>query len=559
MGRPAENLPPRMYLHEDLKDKKAEDRWFKSMFASEVAAYAATQGLPRDEIIGLRGRQAAAASGRAARSISCLRSVGRGWAPGLAEALSFRLRDTTYGAPPLLSPLPHWKVENRVQTPLANEDLLPGQKQEIHVEDPTRSPRFLGEGGKWADNDDPDGAFVGGVVHTMEFPSELVAVLRNPIGTKGRIDSLAFTALGANAHMVVAFDEGRTIFVGETLHGQLARLIKIRIGRVAVLWNRARHVIVYERSAVPGMQFVDEQEINGSATSRGWPILRKAEEYVEPIERVRAFADEAQVKDNRAGFIRASEFMRVYVNGAWGRDIGHGYEIPLWNEADESGFYPKPALALQAHAGGAEVVRCLPDEPQHLYFIRTPSRARATTPMVGVLSRRGPAAFHPTPEGGDDAVPAATRIRKAEQDHRCPALARAPPGRAASAAVRHEGGAGRQGRSATCARRDRNARRDGHGHGMRSVADCRRGVPGIRAGRAKANQVGRRTSTRSSCIPILPARSPPRRRCAPRHKPSSSRPASGSRPAPHATPSRKNSKIESASFLARPARTLTPA
>ncbi len=372
LGRPAENLPPRMDLQEDLKDKKAEDRWFKSMFASEVAAYAATLGLPRDEIIGLRGRQAAAKASFAARLAQY--HVYDPWAVdgrlGLAEGLSFRLRDTTYGAPPLLSPLPHWKVENRVQTPLANEDLLPGQKQEIHVEDPTRSPRFLGEGGKWADKDDPDGAFVGGVVHTMEFPSELVAVLRNPIGTKGRIDSLAFTALGANAHMVVAFDEGRTIFVGETLHGQLARLIKIRIGRVAVLWNRARHVIVYERSAVPGMQFVDEQEINGSATSRGWPILRKAEEYVEPIERVRAFADEAQVKDNRAGFIRASEFItpRVYVNGAWGRDIGHGYEIPLWNEADESGFYPKPALALQAHAGGAEMVRCLLDEPQHLYF-----------------------------------------------------------------------------------------------------------------------------------------------------------------------------------------------
>lgn len=372
LGRPAENLPPRTDKQEDMEDSRGKERWFKSLFAAEVAAYATKLSLPPDGIAGVRGRQAAAKASFAARLAQY--HVYDPWAAdgrlGLVEGLSFRLRDTQYGAPPLLNPLPHWKVENGVQTPIDNDDLLPGQKQQIHVEDRTRSPRFLGADGKWASEAGPDGAFVGGVIHTMEFASELVAVLRNPVATKGRIDSLAFTALGANAHMVVAFDEGRTIFVGETSYGQLTRLIKIRIGRVAVLWNRARHVIVYERSTVPGMQFENEQEIDGSATSRGWPILRKTEEYVEPIERVRAFADEAQVKDSHAGFVRASEFItpRVYVNGAWGRDIVHGYEIPLWNEADESGFYPKPALALQAHAGGAETVRCLLDEPQHLYF-----------------------------------------------------------------------------------------------------------------------------------------------------------------------------------------------
>lgn len=372
LGRPAENLPPRTDVQEDMKDSRGKERWFKSLFASEVAAYATKLDLPSEEIAGVRGRQAAAKASFAARLAQY--HVYDPWAAdgrlGLAEGLSFRLRDTRYGALPLLNPLPQWKVENGVQTPIGNDDLLPGQKQEIHVEDPARSPRFLGGDGSWASEARLDGAFVGGVIHTMEFASELVAVLRNPVATQGRIDSLAFTALGANAHMAVAFDEGRTIFVGETSYGQLTRLIKIRIGRVAVLWNRARHVIVYERSTVPSMQFENEQEIEGGATSRGWPILRKTEEYVEPIERVRAFADEAQVKDSHAGFIRASEFItpRVYVNGAWGRDIVHGYEIPLWNETDESGFYPKPTLALQAHAGGAEVVRCLLDEPQHLYF-----------------------------------------------------------------------------------------------------------------------------------------------------------------------------------------------
>ncbi len=375
LGRPAENLPPPIDV-DDVLDSKATERWLRGVFAAQVAAYALK--LPKvvldavkDEVNAMRGRQVAAKASFAARLAEY--HVYDPWAAdgrlGLTEGVSFRLRDTRYGARPLINPLPHWKVENKAQVQeIPNDDLLDGQKTAIHVDDDMPGPQFLRQDRQWADID-PDGAFVGGVVHTMEFPSELVAVLRNPVATRGQIDSLAFTALGANAHMAVAFDEGRTIFVGETSYGQLSRLIKIRIGRVAVLWNRARHVIVYERTTVPSKQFVDEQEV-GKVKSRGWPILRKTEEYVEPLEPVRAFADEAQVKDNRAGFIRASEFItpRVYVNGAWGRDLGHGYEIPLWNEEDTSGFYPKPKLAVQAHAGGAEVVRCLLDEPQHIYF-----------------------------------------------------------------------------------------------------------------------------------------------------------------------------------------------
>ena len=371
LGRPAENLPPPIDVQDGAKDQKAKERWFRGIFASEVATYATRQDLDVKSVKDMRERQVAAKASFAARLAEY--HVYDPWAAdgrlGLAEGLSFRLRDTRYGARPLLNPLPHWKVENEVQEPIENNDLLLEQKKTIHVDDGAPGPQFLRKDRAWANDADPDGTIVGGVVHTMEFPSELVAVLRNPIATRGKIDSLAFTALGANASMAVAFDEGRTIFVGDTSYGQLSRLIKIRIGRVAVLWNRARHVIVYERTTVPSTQFEKEQEI-GSVKSRGWPILRKTEEYVEPLEPVRAFADETQVKDNRAGFIRASEFItpRIYVNGAWGRDLGHGYEIPLWNEEDSSGFYPKPKLAVQAHAGGAEVVRGLFDEPQHLYF-----------------------------------------------------------------------------------------------------------------------------------------------------------------------------------------------
>lgn len=371
LGRPSENLPPPYDIGNDPRDKKAVDRWFRNVFASEIAAYASKLSLDPNPVAELRERQAAAKATFAARLAEY--HIYDPWSAegrlDLTEGLSFRLRDTRYGARPLINPLPHWIVDKKAQVqPIPDDDLLDGQKAAIHVDESVAGPQFLGKDRSWAEGHD-DGAFVGGVVHTMEFPSELVAVLRKPVATRGKIDSLAFTALGANAHMAVSFDEGRTIFVGETSYGQISRLIKIRVGRVAVLWNRARHVIVYERTTVPSQQFVDEQQIEG-VESRGWPILRKTEEYVEPLEPIRTFADEAQTKDNRAGFIEASEFItpRVYVNGAWGRDLGHGYEIPLWNEEDTSGFYPKPKLAVRAYAGGAELSRCLLDEPQHVFF-----------------------------------------------------------------------------------------------------------------------------------------------------------------------------------------------
>jgi len=372
LGRPSENLPPPIDVTDQLDDDpKVKERWYRSIFASEIAAYA-TERVDKKSIVDMRDRQVAAKATFAARLAEYhvydpLSADGR---LALSEGLTFRLRDTRYGARPLINPLPHWKVDKNVQTALGNDDLLPAQKETIHVRDEQSGPRFLGTTGDWAPDAKPDGAFVGGVVHTMEFPSELVAVLRDPVATRGRIETLAFTALGANANMAVCFDEGRTIFVGETAYGQLSRLVKIRIGRVAVLWNRARHVVVYERTTVPSTQFKDEQDIGTGKASHGWPILRKTEEYVEPLEPVRAFADEEQVKDNRAGFISASEFItsRIYVNGTWGRDLEHGYEIPLWNEEDASGFYPKPKIAVQGHAGGQEVVRCLLDEPQHIYF-----------------------------------------------------------------------------------------------------------------------------------------------------------------------------------------------
>jgi hypothetical protein len=378
LGRPAQNLEPLPDQVDpqqvDLQEKKADrpfERWLRGAFSSEAGAYAGevqSDSMLRSLAM-LRVAQAAAKASFAARLAQF--HVYDPWSPqgglGLMEGVKFTIRGTKSGAPPLANPLVQWITADPPNPKHVGTDLTPQQKKDISA--------FLNATENWGKMLGDDGSIPAGVVHTIEFASELVAVLRTPTATRGRIESLAFSALGASGQMSASFDEGRTTFIAESSFGQLSRLIKVRIGRVGVLWNKAKHVIVYERSTVYSKQFKDEQTFGPAADDQkkstlGWPVLRKTEEYVEPIEIIRRFGNEEQKDDNRAAFLVASEFVtpRVYVNGAWGRDLGHGYEIPLWNANDHTGSYPKPGLALQARASGSDISRCWLDEPDQLFF-----------------------------------------------------------------------------------------------------------------------------------------------------------------------------------------------
>lgn len=113
--------------------------------------------------------------------------------------------------------------------------------------------------------------------------------------------------------------------------------MKTRYGRIATVWNKARHVVVYSRSAAPGAQFAGEQK---AEEFLGRPLLRKMEEYIEILEPYRLFESETSAETNKPGCLHAFHFatQRIYVNGAWGHDVEAGYEIPLFNELDSSGF-----------------------------------------------------------------------------------------------------------------------------------------------------------------------------------------------------------------------------
>lgn len=272
----------------------------------------------------------------------------------LVEDVKFRMRDTRFGAQPLHSPLPR------------SASFKPGnvpQGGDFH--------HFL-TNGAWADS-----SIRAGLVHSFEFPSELIEVLDTAEAVAGVVEALTLSALGATGRMEASFASGKTSFAVVVAHGQLSRLVKTRIGRIGALWNRAKHVIVYERTAARSAQLKDEQSM--TTPFDGWPILRKTEEYIEPIQVERKFSEEPGMKAATSGFIDSSIFetRRIYVNGAWARNLVNGYELPLWDrhasEVD-SRFYPKPKIFLQCHGEADRMTRLWFREPDRLFFYTTTAK-----------------------------------------------------------------------------------------------------------------------------------------------------------------------------------------
>lgn len=279
-----------------------------------------------------------------------------------------------FPTPPLISPLP--------TNPLG-VDLTLSEKNRIAA--------FL-SGADW--DEGGRGGVRGGVLHTIEFPSELFAILRNPKSRAGWIGNVSFSNLGVSGQMEVAFDEGRTTITAEVEHGQLSRLIRRRIGKIAVVWARCRHVIIYSRVTLPSPQFADEQV---GAEFPGWPLLRKIEEYIEPIDEIRVWNNETDADRNSTACFREFEWItkRIYVNSSWGEELDGaitGYKIPLWdggiseqNQKREPGggttgderpdnveaagwYYPKPKLSLNVRELDGNAIRHWCCDPDELYF-----------------------------------------------------------------------------------------------------------------------------------------------------------------------------------------------
>lgn len=212
----------------------------------------------------------------------------------------------------------------------------------------------------------PDG-LRGGVTWPFESDAIYRGLWRDPSTTAGSISRVFFSSLGGYGQQRAAFDNRRTLINTTTVMGRLSRLAVERVGRIGVLWNRAKHVIVYERTTLASKWFADDQ-----LPHEGRALLRKVEEYVEILQPQRDYPDFGTAALPR-GCVEASTFVttKIPVDGRWGRDADDGFEIPLWKEDADPRLYPKPIVNVVQSGDKREIcarVATAVAKPDRLHF-----------------------------------------------------------------------------------------------------------------------------------------------------------------------------------------------
>lgn len=206
-------------------------------------------------------------------------------------------------------------------------------------------------------------------------------VVDAPERSQGSVEGLVFGSLGGSGHQHALFDEGRSIVISATTHGRLDSLTLVRVGRIAMLWNHARHVIVYERTTRTAPRYKCEQP----GDFEGLAALRKVREYIEITQPSRAYPDVAG-SARRSGPLIGSFFESVVipVRSSWGHDIPEGWVIPLAGPVPSGlkPFYPRPNAYLEfarAEGKGGKVSQRI-ETPQRLIFFTSTRGGEGSNP-----------------------------------------------------------------------------------------------------------------------------------------------------------------------------------
>lgn len=228
---------------------------------------------------------------------------------------------------------------------------------------------------------DPDLGFFneqglpGGVTWGFGSINILEAVLENPISDSGSLENLTFSAYGGGGKVEASFDFGRTTIKAEVRDGRTHQYSVTRLGRIGVCWNRAKHVVVFERTVAPSRQF-DGIERDLEDRHLGRPILRRVQEYIELLEEFREFGT-GEVPQHLRSFLLGAQFhgKRIPVKTEWGEDVGDiGWKVPLSDPFERkvnSDQYPHPHISF--HVQGDPELHPSPlhatlKEPEKLYF-----------------------------------------------------------------------------------------------------------------------------------------------------------------------------------------------
>lgn len=187
---------------------------------------------------------------------------------------------------------------------------------------------------------------LGGALAGFEDNNLIKDLLDDAANGRGSIDGLQLSALGAWTKPRATFNNELTLISADVQMGRTQEARFERKGRIGVLRNKAKHVIVYRRAFLPSLQFAADQEYH-----RGRPVVRKVEEYIELTQPVRSYPDESSATDREAGPVLAARFrtIRIPVHGSWRRPLPGdrpGYAIPLWRQGADPDIYPRPVIEL---------------------------------------------------------------------------------------------------------------------------------------------------------------------------------------------------------------------
>ncbi len=230
------------------------------------------------------------------------------------------------------------------------------------------------------------GGLAGGFSWGFPFKSAYEEVWRNPVSVDAELSRPYFSALGGWGFQKGVFAQGKQTIYADTAMGRTFFYSLERIGRIGVFWNRAKHVIIYERSVAVSEQFDDGIYTKSDQdTLLGRPILRKFLEYVEVlVPKVQYGASDAPSQEKLArSCLLGIEFktVRINVDSSWGGDVYAnvtdpqpvGYQIPLWNRsaaADKPDVYPMPHVVFE-FAGDPQAsssFNCEITDPEKLRF-----------------------------------------------------------------------------------------------------------------------------------------------------------------------------------------------
>lgn len=221
----------------------------------------------------------------------------------------------------------------------------------------------------------------GGAVWPIESANVLRVLGANPIATGTEVDGLSLSPFGNSGNQTSRFLDGYITIISETHDGFLQRHRVEVLGRIAGLWHRAKHVVIYERTTAASRQFVPQPE---QPTRTNRPVLRKVEEFVEILQPSRFYPDIPDVPLRTCGCLEEVRFNStiIPVNSAWGGDVGDfGWKVPLWNRGEamlRPQVYPYPDLAFVTTGEGdiKATQECL--DVETTYFYTDPIAAKDT-------------------------------------------------------------------------------------------------------------------------------------------------------------------------------------